>query len=156
VPGLMILPWFAFRFALVQHDENARYSKQLFIVTCLALLIGSLIGFITSNPLPIAISIAIALIYRGVLAYQLGHEVLPGLRRFSMVLPLSITFVVCTLLNSFVTLFQPGWHLGELTDNHLHAFLYLLCCASLYLLRGRLQPLIGLRVSGASNIHRKS
>jgi hypothetical protein len=156
VPGLMILPWFTFRFALVQHDENARYSKQLFIVTCLALLIGSLVGFMMSNPLPIAISIAIALIYRGVLAYQLGHYVLPGLRRFSIVFPLSITFVLCTLLNSFAMLFQPGWHLGELKDNHLHAFLYLLFCASLYLLRGRLHPLIGLRVPGTSYINRKS
>lgn len=156
VPGLMILPWFTFRFALVHRDENARYSKQLFIVTCLALMIGTLASFFMGNPLAIAIGIAVSLIYRGIFAYQLGYHVLPGLRRSSIVFSLASTLILCTLLNSLISLFEPGWRLGELTDKHLHAFLYLLVCAILYLLRGRLHPLIGLRVPGFPTHYRNS
>ena len=150
MPGLMILPWFTFRFALVLHAENKRYNRQLFIVTCFALLAGLLVAIPTKSPLPIAISIAISLIYRGLLAYHLGHVVLPGLSRFSIISLLLVLFVLCTALNLATAIFLPAFQNNQFADNYLHALLYMVACSIMYIFRGRLRSLIGLRFQSST------
>ena len=150
LPGLMILPWFTFRFALVQRGENANYSKQLFIGTCFAIAMSVAVGFFTASLLAVAFGVAAALIYRGTLAYWLGRGVLPGVRAVAIAVPLVAAFLVCTVIHWFLALVKPGWHIGEIGDIHLQAFLYLLACTAMYLFRGQLQPLLGLRFLNSS------
>ena len=150
LPGLVILPWFTFRFALVQRDENANYCKQQFIGTCFALAMSVALGFLTTSPLAVSFGVAAALIYRGILAYRLGRAVLPGIRAIAIAVPLVVTYFICTVIHWFIALVKPGWRIGELGDIHLQAFLYLLVCMAIYLFRGRLRPLLGLRFLDSS------
>lgn len=151
LPGLAILPWFTFRFALVGHDENALYSRRLFIGTIIALCAGSAVAWLTGSPLAMAAGVAAALVYRGTLAYRLGHGVLPGLRATGILVPLAVALAVCTALSWLANQVAPGWRLGELGDAHLQAALYLLACSVLYLLRSRLRPLLGVRLADATS-----
>lgn len=156
LPGLAILPWFTFRFALVGHDENARYSRRLFIGTLVALGFGAAGAWLTGSPLAMAISVAAALVYRGTLAYRLGHHVLPGLRSSGILVPLAVALALCTALSWLAQQVAPGWRFGEFGDTHLQAGLYLIAAALLYLFRSRLRPLVGLRLSAPATPHSPS
>lgn len=150
LPGLVILPWFTFRFALVQRYENANYSKQQFIGTSLALAMSAVVAFLTTSPLAMAIGVAAALVYRGTLAYRLGRGVLPGIRAIAIAVPLVATYLICSVIHWLLLLVKPGWRIAELSDIHLQAFLYLLVCTAIYLFRGRLRALLGLRFLDSS------
>jgi hypothetical protein len=146
LPGLMIMPWFTFRFALVHEAENRRYNIRVFIVTFFALLFGLLSAIPSQNPLPIAISIALALSYRGLLAYKMGHSLLPGLSHLSILRSLFISFILCTALNLFASNLHPTLVNNLLPETYHHAVLYIVASAILYIFRRRFHPLIRLRL----------
>ncbi len=146
LPGLAILPWFTFRFALVDVDENKRYCRQVFFGTLLALGVGSAAAVLAQSPLAMAAGIGAALVYRGALAYWLGHGVLPGLTPLRMLAPMVAAVLLCDLTSRLCQLAAPGWRVREFGDTHLQAALYLGVCAVLYVFRGRLHWLWGLRL----------
>jgi O-antigen/teichoic acid export membrane protein len=151
LPGLAVLPWFTFRFALVDRDENARYSRHQFISTCFVLAISAAVGFLTASSLATAFGVAATLLYRSYSAYRLGRFALPGIRSIGIAVPFAATFLICTVIHWFIAQVKPGWRVGELGDSHLQLLLYLPACASLYIFRGHLRLLLGLRLLNFSH-----
>ena len=144
-PGLFILPWFTFRFALVSLAESRRYSIKVFTFSALALLIALLITILAKNPMPIAICVALILVYRSLLAYQMGSSVLPGLSRLSIILPLTIAFGACIGINLFISVVLFRFSHNHSTYDYLHALLYMVAAVLIYILRDRLLPKIQFR-----------
>jgi hypothetical protein len=138
LPGLAVLPWFTFRFALVEHDENARYSARLFAATAAFLTVTALAGAFWSDPLIVAVGVAFALVYRGSLAFAMGAYVAPGLSSIRVLTALVSVFVLCSALGGALRLFDTGWRWGPADVSWLRAGAYLAGCALLVIVKRRL------------------
>lgn len=149
LPGLVVLPAFTFRFALVSPRDNAAYSHKVFVGTLLVLGVGFAVAALTKQVLPLAGAVGAALAYRGTLAYRMGHQVLPGLTWPRLLRPLVLAGGACEAFALLASLPRPGWRVGDFGDGHLHAALYLVAAAGLYVNRQRMRHLLGLRLPRA-------
>jgi O-antigen/teichoic acid export membrane protein len=77
VLGIGVMPFFMYRFALVDKAANARYSNSAFVFSVLALAAGTLVSLIFSGLTAMAAAVGAALAYRGIKAYRMGWQVLP-------------------------------------------------------------------------------
>jgi hypothetical protein len=144
LPGLLVLPWFTFRFALVSHAENARYSQGLFLVTGALLLMATGIASVWPHPQVIAVAVGAALTYRGTLAFAMGRTVIPGLSFLGIARPLAQALAIVLAIGLGLKMLATDVRIGPVDDTWLHAAAYLLVCALLFVFRRRLRPLWGL------------
>lgn len=152
LPGLLVLPWFTFRFALVSHSENARYSQRLFLVTGALLLAATAVASVWHHPQAMAVAVGAALTYRGALAFAMGRTVIPGLRFLGIARPLAQALVFLLTIGLGMQMLETGMRIGPADDTWLHAAAYLVICAPLFVFRRRLRRLWGLpQLAGAGS-----
>jgi hypothetical protein len=77
VLGIGVMPFFMYRFALVDKAANARYSNSAFISSAVALVAGTLLSVVLSGLTAMAAAVGAALAYRGIKAYRMGRQILP-------------------------------------------------------------------------------
>lgn len=156
LPGLAVLPLFTYRFSLVGHEENARYSRTLFIFTTAALLAGAVASALWKHPLGMAAAVAAALVFRATLAFTMGSSIVPGLTAARLLLPLIAGTALCLAIGSVTRLIQTNGAVGPFDDTHLRAVAYLMVCAMLFLFRHRMRPLWGLRLPADASASKAS
>jgi hypothetical protein len=138
LPGLLVLPFFTFRFAIVKKSENASYCRRLLFFTCFALLLGMLMSAISRDALGIAFGVGIALIYRGVLAYIFGRSAMPNVKFADIASKILMVLFLCWMLSFCIDFLLAKLTLQWIENLNLNLVLYVLFCAVFYSFRQRL------------------
>lgn len=147
MPSIASLPFFVFRFALVNRTQNAEYGRRIFLSTLILLLTGAAIVSATGTLFALASAVGLSVCLRGALAYRMGAHILPGISFRAIFAPTLAALLICEGLSFVSSAIQPGLRMGEFGDAHLQAVLYGIACASLYIFRKKFHPVLGVRLA---------